>query len=200
MSSDLVLVDEITSKLQSSGLSVSINSIVLAKKILATAHGKHLTCGRKPVTLAASALYIACRMTGNRIRQMDVGYAAGISDITIMKMYKILVVRLGIIFPSDEPKRCGIKYGAALARLEKVLQLIDNYSARLKKLGSERDSLRVDLQNFAAQEDAQRLALRENANSAICPHCRNSIDDELTECPNCGWHPMPKLEEAYKKP
>lgn len=33
-----------------------------------------------------------------------------------------------------------------------------------------------------------------------CPHCENSVDDELTECPNCGWHPLPSCSEAYKTP
>jgi predicted amidophosphoribosyltransferase len=34
----------------------------------------------------------------------------------------------------------------------------------------------------------------------ICSHCGQKIDVELTECPNCGWHPMPNCAEAYKTP
>ena len=33
-----------------------------------------------------------------------------------------------------------------------------------------------------------------------CPHCGKTVDDELTECPNCGWHLMPNYSEAYKTP
>ena len=183
MSSDFALVDEIASKLESARLSVSIISIVLAKRILATAHEKHVTGGRRPVSLAASALYIACRMTGDRIRQRDIVLAAGISDIVVMKVYKLLMIRLGMTFPSDDPRKLEIKLTAAKMRLKKVLQMIATCSARLEELEAERDSLQLG-----------------TAKPEICPHCNNSIDEELIECPNCGWHPMPSCVEAYKTP
>ena len=149
--SDLLLVDEIASNLKSAGFSVSIGSVVLAKKILATAHEKHVASGRRPATLAASSLYIACRMEGNRIRQMDVASAAGVTEITVMYFYKFLMVRLGLVFPSDEPRKRWLKLGALKVRLEKVLQMIDDCSVRLKKMEAERDSLLVEVKSLTDQ-------------------------------------------------
>jgi Transcription factor TFIIB repeat len=109
--SDLLLVDEIASNLKSMGLSVSTDAIVLAKKIITTAHEKHVTSGRRPTTVAASALYIACRMEGNRIRQMKVASAFGVSEITIMTYYRFLMGCLGLVFPSDEPRKRRVRLG-----------------------------------------------------------------------------------------
>ena len=214
MSSDFVLVDEIASKLESDGLSVSISSVVLAKKLLATAHKKHITSGRRPISLAASALYIACRIKGDRIRQQDIAFTSGIFEPTIRKNYKFLMVRLGIIFPIDDLRKRGVKLGALKVRLEKVSQIIDNCSKRMKELEleAERDSNQIELiskvvkdleaerDSLLLEEEVQRSKLRETANSAICPQCMNTIDEELNECTNCGWKPMPSCQEAYKTP
>jgi len=133
------------------GLSVSTDAIVLAKKIITTAHEKHVTSGRRPTTVAASALYIACRMDGNRIRQMKVASAAGVSEITIMTYYRFLMGRLGLVFPSDEPRKRRVRLGALKVRLEKVLQMIDVCFVRLKELEVERDSLLAEVKNLTDQ-------------------------------------------------
>jgi transcription initiation factor TFIIIB Brf1 subunit/transcription initiation factor TFIIB len=175
VSSDFVLVDLIASKLKSAGLSVSISSVVLAKKILATVREKHVFSGYRPSSLAASALYIACIMEGNRIRQMDISSASGVQEPTIRKVYKFLMSRLGIVFPVDESRKLRVKLGALKVRLARVLQIIDNCSKRIKELEleAEHDSNQIELiskvaKDLEAERDSLSLTL-ETSNSWICP-------------------------------
>ena len=147
--SDLLLIDEIAFKLNSGRIEVSSSAIVLAKKILADAHEKHIVCGRKPSTLAVSALYIACRMDGKRVRQMDIANASGVTQITIIKFHKFLMSRMGLVFPSDEPRKRYAELCAMKVRLEKVLRMIDDCSERLKDLEAERDSLSTEIKILA---------------------------------------------------
>jgi hypothetical protein len=149
--SDLLLIDQITSNLKSARLRVTVDSVVLAKKILVAAHEKHVACGRRPATLAASALYIACRMKGNRIRQMDIASAAGVTEVTVMTFYKFLMDRLGLVFPSDEPRKRLAKLGALKLRHETVLRMIDVCSVRLKELEVEGASLLAEIKNLSDQ-------------------------------------------------
>ena len=105
--SDLILVDEIASKLKSVRLRVSTDSVVLAKKIIASAHEKHVTSGRNPATVAAAAFYIACRMEGDRINQKDVALAVGLSEVTVRSYFKVLMGRLRLVFPSVDRESVG---------------------------------------------------------------------------------------------
>lgn len=154
--SDLILVDEIAFNLKTAGFDVSTISVDLAKRILADAREKHVSSGRRPSTLAVSALYIACRMEGNRIRQMDFASVAGVTEVTIMTFHKFLMGRLGLVFPSDEPRKRWGKVNDLKVRLERVLVMIDDCSERLKKLESERDSLlkEVEILLDLAKEEA----------------------------------------------
>ena len=215
MTSDFVLVDEIASKLESAGLTVSISSVKFAKELLENAHKKHITCGRRPVNLAAAALYIASRLEGNRISQQDIAFTFDFSPRAVCGTYQFLVARLGLVLPAVDNKQR--KKGRLKFRLQKVLQIIDNCSKKIKDLESkaerelisqivkdleaERDSLQLEIKSIAdSQEKIKRSNLRETDSSMTCPNCWEPIHDELTECPNCGWHPMPSCAEAYKTP
>ena len=162
MRSDIALVDEITSKLKSAGLSVSTSSVVLAKKLLATAHEKHVTCGRRPVSLAAAALYICCRLEGDHIPQQNIAYASGITEVSVRRTYQFLTARLGIIFPIEDLRKREVKSGALKVRLEKVSQIIDNCSKRIKELEleAERDSNQIELISKIVKDlEAERNSL-----------------------------------------
>lgn len=204
MKSDLLWIDELVSKLQSSELYVSVNSILFAKSLLVSAHKKHITSGRRPITLASSALYIACRIIGDDISQKNIGYVAGIPEVTIRTGYRLLMVRLGLVFPADELRNSRFKLTASKARLEKVVQIIDNCSKKIIELKAKAEPnfneiklITKVVKDLEAERDSLLL---KTGKPAICPQCMNSIDEELSECPNCGWHPMPSCQEAYKTP
>ena len=181
MRSDIELVDEITSKLESAGLSVSTSSVVLAKKLLATAHEKHVTCGRRPSSLAAAALYISCRIEGDHIPQQNIGYASGITEVSVRRTYQFLMIRLGIIFPIEDLRKREVKSGALKVRLEKVSQIIDNCSKRMNELEleAERDSSQIELigkvvKDLEAERDSLLLELSKLRETAKFP--QNSED------------------------
>jgi len=88
-----LLVDEIAGK-----LGISSDSAVLAKKILRDAREKRITGGRRPVTLAASALYVACRLRGEWMTQRELAVAVDCSEIAIRHAYLLLKDRLGLDF------------------------------------------------------------------------------------------------------
>jgi transcription initiation factor TFIIB len=49
---------------------------------------KELPAGKIPTGIAATALYIACLKTGEKISQTDIAHAAGITEVTLRNRYK----------------------------------------------------------------------------------------------------------------
>ena len=57
---------------------------------------KHITSGRGPTGIAASAIYIAAILCGDRKTQKDVAEATGVTEVTLRVRYKELARELGI--------------------------------------------------------------------------------------------------------
>jgi transcription initiation factor TFIIB len=55
-----------------------------------------ISAGKNPMGLAATVLYIACLRTGVNIRQADIAYAAGISEVTLRNRIKDLKERFNL--------------------------------------------------------------------------------------------------------
>ena len=209
MTTDFEGVDKIVTQLLSSGFNVSISSVILAKKFLTTAHQKRITAGRRPVSLAAAALYIACRLNENNIPQKELADAGGLSEMTLRSAYKLLTTHLGIVYRENDntPK----KIDRLRARLQKIMQRIDGCTQKKKELELEPnvDANLIEiyvkvLKDLTAEADSILVELKilgtRGSNKWKCPHCENYADQELKECPDCGWHPMPSCAEAYKTP
>jgi transcription initiation factor TFIIB len=61
-----------------------------AVNILSAARRNKATAGKDPAGLAAAALYLACRLYGEKITQKSIADAAGVTDVTIRNRYKDL--------------------------------------------------------------------------------------------------------------
>lgn len=66
------------------------DTVMLACEFLKRVREKRLLKGANPIGIAAAALYLAGNLTGNRISQMQLATAAGISDTTLRANYKAL--------------------------------------------------------------------------------------------------------------
>jgi transcription initiation factor TFIIB len=51
---------------------------------------REMCAGRNPMGLAAVALYIACKMTGEYRTQIEIAKVAGITEVTIRNRFKDL--------------------------------------------------------------------------------------------------------------
>jgi transcription initiation factor TFIIB len=67
-----------------------------ALEILSRARQAGLSAGKDPAGLAASALYVASVLAGERTTQRDIAMAAGVTEVTIRNRYKNLRSSLGI--------------------------------------------------------------------------------------------------------
>jgi len=74
--------------------SVSGESQGLALKILREAKRKRITMGKDPLGIAATVLYIACQLKGEKMTQRDIATAAGVTDLTIRNRKKDLMEKL----------------------------------------------------------------------------------------------------------
>ncbi len=75
----------------------------LAVKILREAKRKRITTGKDPLGIAATVLYIACQLRGEKMTQMDIAAAAGVTEVTIRNRKKELMEKLDLSagsFPS----------------------------------------------------------------------------------------------------
>jgi len=66
----------------------------LAMKILREAKRKRITTGKDPLGIAATVLYIACQLKGEKMTQMDIAAAAGVTEVTIRNRKKELMEKL----------------------------------------------------------------------------------------------------------
>jgi transcription initiation factor TFIIB len=57
----------------------------MAIEILAKVKGDQRLVGKRPISLAAAALYLASTKNGDRTTQLRLAYAAGVTPITIRK-------------------------------------------------------------------------------------------------------------------
>jgi transcription initiation factor TFIIB len=68
----------------------------LAVKILREAKRKRITMGKNPIGIAATVLYIACQLRGEKITQMDIAAAANVTEVTIRNRKKELMKKLNL--------------------------------------------------------------------------------------------------------
>jgi transcription initiation factor TFIIB len=85
----LIYVSKIAEKVGISGFTQGF-----AIKIIQEAKSKGEAAGKDPQGLAAAALYIACKETGERKTQKDLAEAAGVTEVTLRNRYKTLKRRL----------------------------------------------------------------------------------------------------------
>ena len=64
---------------------------VYATEILRKAEESEISAGKNPMSLAATALYISCRKTGENYSQRDLAEAASVTEVTIRNRYKGLL-------------------------------------------------------------------------------------------------------------
>ena len=68
----------------------------LAVKILREAKRKRMTMGKDPTGFAATVLYIACQLKGEKMTQMDIAAAANVTEVTIRNRKKELMKKLNL--------------------------------------------------------------------------------------------------------
>jgi len=71
----------------------------LAVKILNKAKAKHVSAGKDPMGLAAAALYIACKQSGEKKTQKEIADAAGVTEVTVRNRFKNLKRHLKLEVP-----------------------------------------------------------------------------------------------------
>ena len=67
-----------------------------AREIIKEALERDITSGRGPTGIAASAIYIAAILCGERKTQKDVAEATGVTEVTLRARYKEIARKLGI--------------------------------------------------------------------------------------------------------
>ncbi len=67
-----------------------------AREIVKEALERDITSGRGPTGIAASAIYIAAILCGERKTQRDVAEATGVTEVTLRARYKEIARKLGI--------------------------------------------------------------------------------------------------------
>jgi len=85
-------LDHISRIAEKAGVSGEAQS--LAVKILRKAKHKRITTGKDPLGIAATVLYIACQLKGEKMTQMDIAAAAGVTEVTIRNRKKELMEKL----------------------------------------------------------------------------------------------------------
>jgi transcription initiation factor TFIIB len=86
-----------------------------AKEILKKAADADIISGKGPTGIAASSLYIAAVLEGEKRTQRDIADVVGVTEVTIRNRYKDLVEKLGI---EDEVEKKA-------AEIEKRRQLLN---------------------------------------------------------------------------
>ena len=61
-----------------------------AVKILNEERSRHVSAGKDPMGLAAAALYIACKQSGEKKTQKEIADAAGVTEVTVRNRFKNL--------------------------------------------------------------------------------------------------------------
>lgn len=85
-------LDHVSRIAEKAGVSGEAQS--LAVKILREAKRKRITTGKDPLGIAATVLYIACQLKGEKMTQMDIAAAAGVTEVTIRNRKKDLMEKL----------------------------------------------------------------------------------------------------------
>jgi len=74
--------------------SISGETQGLAIKILRKAKRKRITTGKDPIGIAATVLYIACQLKGEKITQKTIAAAANVTEVTIRNRKRELMKKL----------------------------------------------------------------------------------------------------------
>lgn len=70
-----------------------------AVKIINKAKVMHVSAGKDPMGLAAAALYIACKQSGEKKTQKEIADAAGVTEVTVRNRFKNLKRQLNLELP-----------------------------------------------------------------------------------------------------
>ena len=76
-----------------------------AKAILRSPVTKRFSISKNPLSIVATAIYIAGLTCGSSITQYDIAKVAGITEVTIRNRYKVLAQKLGIDLTKYIPSR-----------------------------------------------------------------------------------------------
>jgi transcription initiation factor TFIIB len=79
------IVSKLTSQL---GLSLAVEKVTL--DILKAASKRKITMGKTPSGVAASCIYIACRVLGTPVTQQQIAVRAKVTEVTVRNVYKKL--------------------------------------------------------------------------------------------------------------
>ncbi len=79
-----------------SDLDLSGEMKALAIDIIDNAKEKGLLTGKKAKVIAATAIYIACKLSGRKISQREISEVSGVSTLTLRKHYKELTKNLDL--------------------------------------------------------------------------------------------------------
>lgn len=70
-----------------------------AVQMLTIMREKHESAGKEPISLAAAALYVACREAGAEVTQTQIANLAGVTEVTVRNRYRSLMRCLGLQAP-----------------------------------------------------------------------------------------------------
>jgi transcription initiation factor TFIIB len=77
-------------------ISISGSTLGLAVRIFHEAKEKCILTGKDPKGIAAAVLYIACRQSGEKVRQQDIAIVANISEVTIRNRIKGIMKEINL--------------------------------------------------------------------------------------------------------
>ncbi|XP_063359109.1 transcription initiation factor IIB-like [Cydia amplana] len=78
------------------------NSVQRAATHIARKAGElDIVSGRSPISVAAAAIYMASQASEDKRSQKEIGYIAGVADVTIRQSYKLMYPFAAKLFPDD---------------------------------------------------------------------------------------------------
>ena len=78
-----------------SRINVTQKTIRIANQVLHDAKKKRITASKKPQGIAGAAIYLAGLIRNEKISYSKISFASGISSVTLRKLVRILISRLG---------------------------------------------------------------------------------------------------------
>ena len=117
-------------------LSVSDAVMERAAHLFRKAVEVNMTHGRSLGELAAAIMYVACRETDTVRDLNDIERASNAKRRDITRIYRMLVVEMGLVMPVTDPVRCVSKIAGSLEVSEKTIRKAITILQNAKKNGS----------------------------------------------------------------
>ena len=95
----------------------------------------NMTRGRSLGGLAASIMYVACRETDTVRDLNDIERASNVKRRDITRIYRMIVIEMGLSMPVTDPARCVSKIAGALEVSEKTIRKAIDILQNAKKNG-----------------------------------------------------------------